>query len=226
MPSNAFFSRLFGRSPVANIQEHMNVAADCAAELVPFFDAVIAEDWDEALAESGKIAELEEKADDIKRDIRLNLPRSLFMPVSRSDLLELLRMQDRVPNLAKDIAGLMVGRQMKIPGGLQEDFRNYLSHSVSATGHARKVLSEFDELVETGFSGRETELIEETIKGLDQVEHEADLIQIQVRTKLFSMEKELDPVDVMFLYRLIEWVGDLSDYSQTVGNRMMYLIAR
>jgi len=226
MPSNAFFSKLFGRSPIANIQEHMNVAADCASELIGFFDAVMAEDWDKALSLAGKVAELEEQADDIKREIRLNLPRSLFMPVSRSDLLELLRMQDRIPNLAKDIAGLMVGRQMKIPAALQEEFRNYAAHSVSATQQAKQVLSEFDELVETGFSGRETELIETTIKKLDQVEHEADLIQIQVRSKLFSMEKELDPVDVMFLYRLIEWIGDLSDYSQTVGNRMMYLIAR
>ncbi|MBD3646086.1 MAG: TIGR00153 family protein [Pseudomonadales bacterium] len=226
MSSNAFFSKLFGRSPIGNIQEHMNVAADCAHELKGFFEAVMSDDWDQALTIAGKVAELEEKADDIKREIRLNLPRSLFMPVSRSDLLELLRMQDRVPNLAKDIAGLMVGRQMKIPEALREEFREYVSHSVRATEQAKRVLSEFDELVETGFSGRETELIEETIKKLDEVEHETDLIQIQVRSKLFAMEKELDPVDVMFLYRLIEWVGDLSDFSQTVGNRMMYLIAR
>lgn len=204
----------------------MDVAADCAAELVGYFDAVMAEDWDTVLTVAGKIAELEEKADDIKREIRLNLPRSLFMPVSRSDLLELLRMQDRIPNLSKDIAGLIAGRRMKIPEPLHEQFREYLVHSISATQKAKQVLSEFDELVETGFSGREADLIEETIKGLDKVEHETDLIQIQVRTKLFEMEKELDPVDVMFLYRLIEWIGDLSDYSQTVGNRMMYLIAR
>jgi uncharacterized protein Yka (UPF0111/DUF47 family) len=64
------------------------------------------------------------------------------------------------------------------------------------------------------------------ITRLGEVEHEADIKEREITRLLYSMEKTLDPVDVMFLYRLIEWVGDLADKSQTVGNRMLYLIAR
>ena len=37
------------------------------------------------------------------------------MPVSRQDLLEVLLRQDKIANMSKDIAGTIVGRQMKLP---------------------------------------------------------------------------------------------------------------
>lgn len=53
-----------------------------------------------------QISHLEKEADVLKREIRLKLPRGLFMPVDRSDMLELLTQQDKLANLAKDIAAV------------------------------------------------------------------------------------------------------------------------
>ena len=39
-------------------------------------------------------------------------------------------------------------------------------------------------------------------------------------------EDELNPVSVIFWYQLIEWIGDLADYAEKVGNRLRLLIAR
>ncbi|MRT95084.1 DUF47 family protein, partial [Ancylomarina sp. 16SWW S1-10-2] len=44
MPTNPFIS-LFGRSPIGPMQQHIAKAHECAAGLLPFFRAVIAEDW-------------------------------------------------------------------------------------------------------------------------------------------------------------------------------------
>ena len=44
MPTNPFVS-LFGRSPIGPMQQHIAKAHECAANLVPFFEAVMAEDW-------------------------------------------------------------------------------------------------------------------------------------------------------------------------------------
>ena len=44
MPINPFVS-LFGRSPIGPMQQHIAKAHECAANLVPFFEAVMAEDW-------------------------------------------------------------------------------------------------------------------------------------------------------------------------------------
>ena len=50
--------------------------------------------------------------------------------------------------------------------------------------------------------------------------------QIQIRSQLFKLESELPPVDVIFLYKIIEWIGDLADRAQKVGGRLQLLLAR
>ncbi len=84
------FSKLFGRSPFGPMQDHMSKSYACAEQLIPFFSAVLAEDWEQAEKLQQGIAVLENEADEMKGQIRANLPESLFMPVPRSDLLELL----------------------------------------------------------------------------------------------------------------------------------------
>jgi len=226
MPISPLFNQLFSRSPVAPMQEHMKVASQAAAEIKGYLDAVIDGDWVLAKTLGDHIVKLEDDADDMKRKIRLSLPRSLFMPVSRSDLLELLHAQDRIPNLAKDIVGLTIGRRMVIPAELAPAMRELVEWAVKPATVALEALNELDELITTGFSGKEVDLVSAMISRLDDVEHEADIKQRILTDQLFAMEKSLDPVDVMFFYRVIDWIGDLADKSQTVGNRMLYLIAR
>lgn len=113
MPTNPFIS-LFGRSPIGPMQQHIAKAHECAAGLLPFFRAVIAEDWAQVEQVQQDMVRLEQEADRLKKNVRMHLPKSLFLPVPRSDLLELLSVQDKVANRAKDIAGLMLGRRMRI----------------------------------------------------------------------------------------------------------------
>ena len=147
----SFFGELFGRSPVEPIQKHIGICHDCATQLQPFLKAVYAGDWDEASKIQTAIVKLENEADDLQMSIRLHLPKSLFMPVPRTDLLDLLGTQDQIANRAKDIAGIMLGRQMAIPKPLQKPVSNYLKRSLAASEQAVKVINELDELVETGF---------------------------------------------------------------------------
>ncbi|MDR8013258.1 TIGR00153 family protein [Ectopseudomonas guguanensis] len=225
MPINPFVS-LFGRSPIGPMQQHIAKAHECAANLVPFFEAVMAEDWAKVEQVQQEMSRLEHEADKLKKSVRLHLPKSLFLPVPRSDLLELLSVQDKVANRAKDIAGLMLGRQMAIPQALQPLMRTYVQRSVDASAQALKAMNELDELLETGFAGREAVLVETLIEELGVIEHDTDRLQIEVRRNLFALEKDLPPVDVMFLYQIIDWIGDVADRAQRVGNRLEQLLAR
>ncbi|ARS47221.1 MULTISPECIES: TIGR00153 family protein [Pseudomonadaceae] len=225
MPINPFVS-LFGRSPIGPMQQHIAKAHECAANLVPFFEAVMAEDWATVEQVQQEMSRLEHEADKLKKSVRLHLPKSLFLPVPRSDLLELLSVQDKVANRAKDIAGLMLGRQMAIPQALQPLMRTYVQRSVDASAQALKAMNELDELLETGFAGREAVLVETLIEELGSIENDTDRLQIEVRRNLFKLEKDLPPVDVMFLYQIIDWVGDVADRAQRVGNRLEQLLAR
>ena len=66
MPTNPFVS-LFGRSPIGPMQQHMAKAHECAAQLVPFFQAVIAEDWERVEQLQKDMARMENEADKLKK---------------------------------------------------------------------------------------------------------------------------------------------------------------
>ena len=225
MAKTPLFSRLFGLSPISPIKEHMETCEHCVLGLVPFFDAVSGSDWAEAEKRYRAVSDLEGDADELKKKVRLNLPRSLFLPVSRNHLLEIVQVQDRIANGAKDIAGLMLGRKMRFPEEVKPALTNFLKASLDAVSLAGKVIAQLDDLVATGFSGREIELVEKMLEELDAAEHESDVLQVKLRRALFDHEADLNPVSVIFLYRVIDQIGDIADDAQTVGNRMMHLIA-
>ncbi|MGD8999761.1 MAG: TIGR00153 family protein [Granulosicoccaceae bacterium] len=219
-------SSLFGTSPVRPLQTHMASVITCTEQLIPFFEAVLQEDWKLARSEQKKIAKLEGEADKLKRELRMHLPKSLFMPVSRRDLLEVLTMQDNVANRAKDIAGLITGRKMTFPNTVSGQLMDFVNRAIDAAKQAQTAINELDELVETGFGGREVKLVESMIKELDAIEGDTDKIEVKVRAALFKLENDLPPVQVMFLYRVIDWIGDLADLSQRVGSRLELMLAR
>ncbi|MDP3270131.1 MAG: TIGR00153 family protein [Legionella sp.] len=217
---------MFGPSPIRPIEQHIRKAHQCAKQLYPFFEAVLKNDWKAAKNIKEKIISLEKEADLIKRDLRLNLPTGLFLPVSRTDLLELLSAQDKIANKAEDIAGLIISRKMVLPESLVPPFMPFLHRCIDASKQACKAINELDELLETGFRGSEVKIVEEMILKLDEIEHDSDEKLADIRHRIFELEKELSAIDIMFLYKLVQWIGELADHAQTVGGRLQILIAR
>ena len=217
---------LFGRSPIKPLQQHYDTVHECALGLGEFFAGVSSNDWEKAKAARQRIADLENQADTLKKEFRLNLPKSLFLPVSRTDLLELVSVQDKVANKTKDISGLMLGRRMRIPPPMVDLFGRYVTRTVAAAHQALKAIQELDALLDTGFRGRETAFVEGLLRELDEIEHETDTLQVELREQLMSLERDWPPVDVIFLYKIIEWIGDLADRAQKVGGRLQLLLAR
>ena len=222
---NGIFN-MFGPSPIRPIEQHMHKVYHCAKQLHPFFEAVLINDWVTAAEINAKIAVMEKEADLIKRDLRLHLPTGLFLPVARTDLLELLSAQDRIANKAEHLAGLMLSRKMQIPLNLQGLLMPFLNRCLDAAKQACKAINELDQLLESGFRGSEVNIVEDMILTLDEIEHDSDGQLAEIRHRIFELETELPPMELFFLYKLVQWIGDLADHAQTVGGRLQILIAR
>ncbi len=219
------FASLFGRSPIKPMQEHIKVVTRCASEVPGLFEALSAGDQEKVVAVKDRIFALEQEADDIKNELRAHLPKSLLMPVDRRDLLEVLDMQDSIADTAQDIAGLLVERPMEVPETLKEPLIALARRCVQACDKAAEVIGELDELVETGFRGRESERVSEMVDELNKIEDDTDQMGMDLTHRLFAQEDEMKPVSVMFWYQLIQWIGDLADYAEKVGNRLRLLLA-
>ena len=226
MTNSNYFSRIFGNSPVSPLQKHIEKVVLCVEELIPYFDAVIKNDWGKAEKIQNNLAELENDADEIKNLLRMQLPSSLFMPMDRRDVLDVLQLQDKIANKAKDIAGLVLGRKMLLPESICNTYIEFLNRCVDATRQTQNAINELDELVAAGFRGNEVTRVKKMIGELHVIEDETDKIQIKLRAELYKIEKDLPPVDVMFIYKIIEWTGDLADNAQSTGNRLQLMLAK
>lgn len=226
MSSSPSILNLVAKSPFLPLQEHMHQSRECAEHLTLFFQAAISEDWEKAETALNAITDAEKKADDLKRDLRRLLHKGLFLPVSRADILALLSMQDKIANTSRDIAGVVFGRRMLFPQGCAAKLTPFVAKSLEAIGQAEKVVDEASQCFKKGFGRNVSELAETAIEELDHVEHETDIMQIELREVLFAIEKELPAVEVIFLYRVMEQIGQLADHAQKVGARCLLMLAR
>ena len=102
---------------------------------------------------------------------------------------------------------------------------------IDSTNELYKIYKLF--LKEFGFNGSKTEFnrlngpkLEEIISQIDSLEANNDDAEITVRRQLFNLEKDLPPVDVMFLYDVINKLGELADRAEQVGHRITLIAAR
>ncbi len=218
-------ANIFGTSPVRPLEQHMDIVYRCAKKLKPFVNAVIRRDLKRMAEVRSQIEALEHEADNLKKNIRLNMPKSLFMPVPREDLLELLLVQDKIANKTKDVSGVIMGRKMKVPKAIAAQFLEFVDSNIDAAKQARKSVRELDELFTAGFKGAEVTLVAELIEELDEIETHTDEQQTRIRSALFEIEKTLDPIDAMFLYEVIEITGEIADMAERVGRRLELLLS-
>ena len=221
----AFLGDLFAKSPVRPMQQHIQASVACAREILPLFEDLAAGRSDAIAAHRQRIDELEHQADAVKNEIRIHLPKRLFMAMERRDLLEILDFQDSIADVAQDIAGLVALRKMVLPKPLAEPVLALVKRVLAACEHSERIVNELDELLETGFGERESARVEEMINELNRIESDTDRLAEDAQRRLFELEGELG-VGTLFWYQVINWIADLADYAERVGNRIRLLIAR
>jgi predicted phosphate transport protein (TIGR00153 family) len=221
-----YLSGIFASSPIGPLQKHMERVVECVSQLTPFMEAVLDDDAERRHAISEEIVRLEHKADELKKELRLHLPTSLFMPIDRRDMLEILAMQDEVAGVTRDLTGMMDARSMSIPDPMAAGFMELAKTCVQACEQAHTAISELDELIETGFDNAERTRIGGMLNELDALEHWTDEQAATLAGTLMALEDELPPVEVMFLYRAIDLTSTVADCAQRVGSRLQLTLAR
>tara|TARA_B100000085_G_scaffold71012_1_gene63665 strand:+ start:642 stop:1322 length:681 start_codon:yes stop_codon:yes gene_type:complete len=218
-------SEVLSNSPLAIMERHAEVCLDCVNKLEPYFEAALADQWGRAEALQQEIARLEAVADDIKMDVRKNLPRGLWMSVSRPDLLELVRVQDKMANEAKDIAGLTLGRQLTFPKKLEKSLFKFIATVTDASAKAVEVVAATRELSRSAFSSRQVKAISAKCLLVEKIERRSDDLQSKLRAKLRIYEEDMSPIDAIFLYQVLSSIGEIADHAEKVSHRAQIIAA-
>jgi hypothetical protein len=192
----------------------------------PLFDAIIKKDREQVNALAVKIGDLESEADQIKNEFRLHMPKRVLMAVARRDLLSLIQQQDMIADTVEKIGQIVTQRDMEVPGAIKELLLKLVQHTTDICFQAAAMIEQLDELLAVGFGGKQSSLVSEMITNVKRSEHNIDFLIRDLNRTLFSVEDRLSPVSVIFWYKLIELIGEISNQAENMGDRLMLFIAR
>ena len=219
-------ANLFGSSPIKPIQHHMAAVAKAVAELENFFELVIERDWDQAELCFNDIHDSKDAAASIIRDLRMNMPKGLFMPVSRTDLLTIIETQQQVAFLAVNITSMVLERRLDFPKKLQSPLKHLVKNTVQDNHSAHTAVNELDELLEGGFSGHVTKIVKKRIKQINNQHVKVQTCAKKARLQLLHLEPTMSPIDVMFLYQMFKQITGIAHQSKDIGHYLELLIAK
>jgi predicted phosphate transport protein (TIGR00153 family) len=218
MKSTSPLAGLLRKSPFKPIQEHMRMVFSCVCLLPPMFEALYKDDQEQVAKIAAEIDLVETEADKMKSEFRLHMPKTLFLPVDRRDLLTLLRDQDALADNTEKISQILSSRTMKVPEGIKELLDELLDATMEISAAAKLMIEELDELVQVGFGGREYEKVIKMIDGVRKNEHNIDRILHKLKRKLFELEDSMKPVSVIFWYQVIDLLVDISKQAVSYTN--------
>ncbi|MGB2765146.1 MAG: TIGR00153 family protein [Candidatus Aminicenantaceae bacterium] len=220
----SIISKLFGKSPFEPLYQHMLKVKECVDLVRPLMDALLKKDEKKVKEIAKRVFKAEHEADLVKKDIRNHLPKSLFLPVARGDLLRFLKEQDNIADSAEDLAVLLILRKTLVPEELKDEIKDFVDKVIDTYEMAMAVSSEIKILAETSFGGVEAHKVMELIEQLKVKEWEADKAQMEAAKKLFTIEKELDPIDVMMWMSIFKELGTLANHAENAGDQMRMML--
>jgi predicted phosphate transport protein (TIGR00153 family) len=220
----SIISKLFGKSPFEPLYQHMCKVKKCVDLVKPLMQAFFDEDFEKVTEITKKIFKAEHEADLMKKEIRINLPKGIFLPVARGDVLRFLKEQDNIADATEDLAVLLAMRRMKVPAELKEELHNLVDDVLEAFDLTMKVSSEIKILAETSFGGAEAHKVMELIEKIKIKEWEADKAQMRAAQKMFSLEDQLDPVSVMMWMNIFRELGNLANHAENTGDQLRIML--
>jgi predicted phosphate transport protein (TIGR00153 family) len=217
---------LFGRSPFGPMQEHMQMAQKCVDLLAPMIQRVVDGEWEEVKTISKEVYRFEQEADQIKNDIRNHLPKSLFMPVDRRDLLDILHSIDAIADSVEDVAASLQLKLLQLPEEIAEPLRDLTDRAVETARHAGQILDELDTIVRASFSGPEAEKVLGMIEEVGRLEHVTDIAQQRFVRNTLELEDSLKPLDIMMWLKVSQEIGNLANNAERVADKLRLLISK
>ncbi|MGL4348889.1 MAG: TIGR00153 family protein [Chlamydiales bacterium] len=218
-------AKLFGKSPFAPLQQHMNKVAACISELEQAFTAFQNSEYKKMEIIAKKLSKLEHEADLAKNDIRNNLPKSVFLPIDRSQILEMLAIQDSLADTAENIGLSLILYPLPVFEDLKEDLQDLLHTNINTFSNVQMIINEMDILLESSFGGIEAERVKAKIEEISSQEHESGLIKYAILKKFFSKGKNLEAPAFFLWLRIIEEISSLAHISERLANRIRMVLA-
>lgn len=217
--------KLFADSPFAPIQHHSELVKNAVALLTDFVEATIVKDWQQANALAVQCAQLMSESSELYNELVRQLSLQQYSSLASTELYSLLTEQKSVLLMVKKMMDLLLNRKLTLPESLQESYQGFIQAALSATQVANETVNELEALTKEGIFSSKRKWLNNNLQTLHQFESEAARIYQELTTELLKLEENLQPLESLFLYQLLEGANNIVAKAQLIGGRVQLLIA-
>ena len=157
----------------------------------------------------------EARADDLRRDIELQLYEKALIPESRGDVLGLIESADIIPDAFEDIVSDMHVQHLSVPEEFRQQFLELVRVNVEAYNVMRDAIRAF-------FYHRRDSL--ENLGRIDEQESQSDQIQRELIRAIFGTG--MDTGDKILLRDLVNGIGAISDGAEKCADRLTLAVIK
>lgn len=222
----SLIGQLFGKSPFGPLVQHTRKVHECVSLVHPLLDACVRKDYERVHQLQNQVSKLEYEADQIKQEIRDQLQRRYFLPVSRGDLELFLHCQDTIADSAEDFAVILVIRDTAVHPELVEEFTAFADQVVHVSRILTDAADELEALAETSFEGAEAESVLARLGALGEAEWRADRMQRKLSQHIYRLEGELDVISILFYEKMLLALGAIANAAENTGGLLRTMIVK
>ncbi|MCK5114564.1 MAG: DUF47 family protein [Phycisphaerae bacterium] len=157
----------------------------------------------------------ESLADDIIEEIEVMMFSKSLFPESRSDILKLVELMDKVPNAAEQAVLQLVSHRILIPTEYATEILRLVEVShrcvIAMLGSARKLFTDYTNATVA-------------IGKVDELETEADGIEGGIVERIFL--SDMDGFEKIILRDLIRTLGGICDRAENAADHILIMVAK
>jgi len=203
-------------SPFDGLKKHSALIKKAINELIKGVRLYKEGRFEEAQISFEKVSKLEHQADEIKIEIRENLPRFFFLPVTKDEFLTLLKEADSILDHAKNVALLLDMREEEMPDEIKEDFEEFSKKIFGSVKQVDELMAVFVGMLRSSIDEDSKQKVRELQLQIAKKEYEADEIERKISRKLFNHDE--DPLKAIHLLKVVDTMDSIADHAENVGD--------
>ena len=203
-------------SPFDGLKKHSALIKKAINELIRGVQLYVEGRFEEAQRSFEKVSKLEHRADKIKIEIRENLPRFIFLPVTRDEFLRLLKEADSILDYAEDVSLLLPMREEEIPDKIEDDFKEFSKKIFGSVRQVDELMSVFVGILNSSFGSKSKQKVRELQLQIAKKEYEADKIERKISQELFNHDE--NPLKAIHLLKVVDKMDSIANHAENVGD--------
>lgn len=219
----SLWGRVFQKfNPIQEIIQHARVVENASDYLPELFKKFLnGEDVTELV---NIVDKLEDEADDIKNNIRKNLKKGYMYRFERVDLLSFIEIQDKIADKIEDVAKMMTLNKVDLGDEPKNKIFSIVEEVENMLDLFKGSVKYLDKIVDSDFSKDTIEHEENDITEMKWFEKDIDNKIFDFGKWIYEQKDTMNPIDLLFLRKLVLTLSDIADLSQNVTDRIHILI--